>query len=124
MNGKLIVIMGIDGSGKTTLLENLQNCCLNNENIKFMRIFKKSKYTKELESISKQNNKPLNKCFSKKMRSLAWRADIIDNMFKYVIPELEKGKIVVIDRYFLCNKVIHSIRNNEFSGADKIMEIL
>ena len=124
MKGKLIVLMGIDGSGKTTLLKNLEKYYNHNQNFKFITIFKKSRYTRELEKAAMSENKKVKECFSKELRNLAWRADIIDNMSRYVIPELEMGNIVILDRYVLCNRVIHHVKNKNREEIDKILEVL
>ena len=124
MNGKLIAIMGIDGSGKTTLVKNLEKRCCNFENWKFMSIFGNSSFTKELEDVAESLGKTRRECFSKEMRSIIWRTDLINNVYKYVVPELEKGKTVILDRYSLCSRVYSNLEMYEMGYMDKLLEIL
>lgn len=124
MKGNLIVIMGIDGSGKTTLVGNLEKCVCNVDNWKCMSIFDNSVFTKELEEVAKQQGKTRRECFSKELRSLIWRSDLINNVYQYVIPELENGNTVILDRYILCNKVYSDLKSRGFEHMDRILDIL
>lgn len=124
MKGKLIAIMGIDGSGKTTLVGNLKKCGCEINNWKCMSIFDNSIFTEELEKVAKQQEKTRRECFSKELRSIMWRSDLINNVFKYVIPELNKGCTVILDRYTLCNKVYSDLEKSDLGYMDKILEIL
>jgi len=124
MEGKLIAIMGIDGSGKTTLVGNLQKCGSGIENWKCMSIFDNSIFTEELEMVARQQGKTRRECFSKGLRSITWRSDLINNVFRYVIPELEKGSTIILDRYTLCNKVYSNLERSGLGYMDKILEVL
>ena len=124
MKGKLIAIMGIDGSGKTTLVGNLQKCGSGIENWKCMSIFDNSIFTEELEMVARQQGKTRRECFSKELRSITWRSDLINNVFRYVIPELEKGSTIILDRYTLCNKVYSSLEKSGLRYMDRILEVL
>lgn len=124
MNGKLIVIMGIDASGKTTLVNNIKKCSANIKGWKCMSIFDNSIFTKELEEVAKEQGKTRRECFSKELRSIIWKSDLINNVFEYVIPELEKGNTVILDRYTLCNRIYSNFDNDGFAHMDKILEIL
>ncbi len=124
MKGKLIAIMGIDGSGKTTLVGNLAKCGCGIADWKCMSIFDNSIFTKELEMVAGQQGKTRRECFSKELRSITWRSDLINNVFRYVIPELEKGSTIILDRYTLCNKVYSSLEKSGLGYMDKILEVL
>ena len=124
MEGKLIAIMGIDGSGKTTLVGNLAKCGCGIADWKCMSIFDNSIFTKELEMVAGQQGKTRRECFSKELRSITWRSDLINNVFRYVIPELEKGSTIILDRYTLCNKVYSSLEKSGLGYMDKILEVL
>lgn len=124
MQGNFIVIMGIDGSGKTTLVRNLENCSCNIDSWKCMSIFDNSIFTKELEEIAKQQGKTRREFFSKELRSLIWRSDLINNVYKYVIPELKNGNTVILDRYTLCNKVYSNLKSRELEHMDRMLDIL
>ena len=124
MNGILVVIMGIDGSGKTTLVGNPERCACNVDDWKCMSIFDNSVFTKELEDVAKLQGKTRRECFSKELRSLIWRTDLINNVYKYVIPELENGNTVILDRYTLCNKVYSNLKSRGLEYMDKMLDIL
>ena len=124
MKGKLIVIMGIDGSGKTTLVGNLEECGCDVDNWKCMSIFDNSVFTKELEEVAKRQGKTRRECFSKDLRSIIWRSDLINNVYQYVVPELENGNTVILDRYTLCNKVYSNLRNMGLEHMDRMLDIL
>lgn len=124
MKGKLIAIMGIDGSGKTTLVRNLQKCGCKIENWKCMSIFDNSIFTQELEKVAIQQGKTRRECFSKELRSITWRVDLINNVFRYVVPELEKGSTIILDRYTLCNKVYSNLEKSDLGYMDRILEVL
>lgn len=124
MKGKLIVIMGIDGSGKTTLVGNLEECGCDVDNWKCMSVFDNSVFTKELEEVAKRQGKTRRECFSKDLRSIIWRADLINNVYQYVVPELENGNTVILDRYTLCNKVYSNLRNMGLEHMDRMLDIL
>ncbi len=124
MKGKLIAIMGIDGSGKTTLVGNLEKCGCGIDNWKCMSIFDNSIFTEELETVARQQGKTRRECFSKELRSITWRSDLINNVFRYVIPELERGNTIILDRYTLCNKVYSNLEKSRLGHMDKILEVL
>ena len=124
MKGKIIAVMGIDGSGKTTLVENLKKCSSGIDKIKCMSIFENSIFTKELESVAQQQGKTRRECFSKELRSIIWRTDLINNVFNDVIPELENGNIIILDRYKLCNKVYSNLEISDLGHMDRMLEIL
>ena len=124
MKGKLIAIMGIDGAGKTTLVGNLKKCGCEINNWKCMSIFDNPIFTEELEKVAKQQEKTRRECFSKELRSIMWRSDLINNVFKYVIPELEKGSTIILDRYTLCNKVYSDLEKSGLGYMDKVLEVL
>ena len=124
MNGLLIVIMGIDGAGKTTLIQNIKKCSINISGLKSMSIFDESIFTKELEETADKQGKTRREMFSPRLRSIIWRNDLINNTLTKVVPELEKGHIVILDRYCLCNKVYSNLEKEGLSHMDKILDIL
>ena len=124
MVGKLVVVMGIDGSGKTTLINNIKQCSENIPRIKPMSIFKDSVFTRELEQVPELNGKTRREMYSPILRSIVWRNDLINNTLLKVVPELENGNIVILDRYYLCNKIYSNFDEQNLSHMDKLFEIL
>ncbi len=124
MVGKLVVVMGIDGSGKTTLINNIKQCSENIPRIKPMSIFKDSVFTRELEQVAELNGKTRREMYSSILRSIVWRNDLINNTLLKVVPELENGNIVILDRYYLCNKIYSNFDEQNLSHMDKLFEIL
>ena len=124
MVGKLVVVMGIDGSGKTTLINNIKQCSENIPRIKPMSIFKDSVFTRELEQVAELNGKTRREMYSPILRSIVWRNDLINNTLLKVVPELENGNIVILDRYYLCNKIYSNFDVQNLSHMDKLFEIL
>lgn len=89
-----------------------------------MSIFDDSIFTKELEETAKMFGKTRREVYSPRFRSVIWRNDLINNTFTKVIPELEKGNIVILDRYSLCNRVYSNLEKEGFSHLDKMLTIL
>ena len=93
--GKLIVIEGIDGSGKTTVIRSLENTL------------------KELKLPVKVSQEPTNGPFGRKLRELLkvggsaneilelFLKDREEHIKNEVIPELNKGTWLILDRYYL-----------------------
>ena len=94
--GKLIVVEGIDGSGKTTIAKELFNS------------FKQQK-----GFSVKLSQEPTNSTYGKKIRELLKVGASPDELFdlflkdrkehleKLVLPELNKGTFLILDRYYL-----------------------
>ncbi len=120
MKGKLIVVMGVDGAGKTTLVQNMEKC-LSHLNFVCMSIFKNPLYTNELEMVAQNNGSTRREMFSKEFRNMVWKNDLILNTIDRVVPELENGNNVILDRYVLCNKVYS---NDEDSSINRILNVL
>ena len=49
---------------------------------------------------------------------------MINNVFNDVIPELENGNIIILDRYKLCNKVYSNLEISDLGHMDRMLEIL
>lgn len=88
MKGKLIELCGIDGTGKTTI------CNLMHDS-GYDAVFTREPYRRELAtSYKKEDN-----CMS----SYVFASDRHLHMRSIIIPELEKGRIVICDRGLHCN---------------------
>lgn len=122
MKGKLITISGIDGSGKTTLINNLEKIIGDRLPVVCMSAYKDTKFTEELEEVAKKAGTTRRKCFSKLLRSITWKNDLIGSTVKNVIPKLEEGKIVILDRYTLCAKAFTDAEGEEDSYMDIMLD--
>ena len=123
-NGILIVVMGIDGAGKTTLINNIKRYGKNISRLKTMSIFDNSIFTKELEETAEMQHKTRREVYSSRLRSIVWRNDLINNTLTRVVLELEKGNVVILDRYCLCNKIYSSLEEQGLEHMDKLLDIL
>lgn len=102
MKGQLITIEGIDGSGKSTLVELLAE--KNTENTIPYYTFLNRWTILEYVKISEKLNEEYINLFSERAINIAWMMDLYENIMKYVLPLLEEGKNVILDRYILSAK--------------------
>ncbi|MFG6332427.1 MAG: deoxynucleoside kinase [Lachnospiraceae bacterium] len=109
MKGLLIYIFGIDGCGKTTLLKMLDE--KTTENTLCIQTFSASYFTNELENIAKRLKDSRRNVFSQELRSSVWMLDLIYATNKYIIPHIQKGRNVILDRYTLCSRIYLEILN-------------
>ena len=103
--GKLIVLEGIDGSGKTTqrklLFKKLNELCIDSS----FYTFKQSAIVHHAIQKGKwENYDPYTSMF-------LFLASITDTLANLIIPDLEKGKLVIMDRYIYSVYVRAAIRN-------------
>ena len=91
--GSLIVIEGIDGAGKTTISRMLVNI-LNKRG--YRAIYTYEPYdTKFVEAL-----KSYNEYRSAELDALAYASDRLIHLKTVVLPAMEKGIVVVMDRYY------------------------
>jgi len=105
MSGKLVVFEGIDGSGKTTVHNILKEMLSDYDCFVFSREPSDGVHgRKAREMLCKGIG------FSKELfyTILKDRAEHVDNLIN---PALERGKIVVLDRYFISNMVYQGRSN-------------
>ena len=93
MEGKLIVFEGICGSGKTTICENLMKK-FNDHGIKCIYNHGAFTYTP-----TGRLYKELTKDMHITERTKYYIADLIHNLYNFILPQIEKGIIVLQDRY-------------------------
>jgi len=87
----LITLEGIDGSGKTTVWESLRETC--GDGVTFTREPTESWYGDAvLRSIADDDSDPLAELF-------LFTADHADHLSRLVHPSLERGEVVVSDRF-------------------------
>lgn len=105
--GKLIVVEGIDGSGKTSLIELLKRKeqCFNIGKIAFKSSYEIKLFTNELNDIAINNETTRREMFSKRLRSIVWFDDLINNIYTVYKQLLEEGYTIITDRYKLSNEI-------------------
>ena len=111
MKGKCVVIEGLDGSGKGTLINILKNYLLSkgysNDEILVTQEPSKSKFGVEVKKLLKEEKDPSSN--ATKFLDLYVR-DREEHLRNEIVPALEKGKIVLCDRYKYSTIVYQSIQ--------------
>lgn len=100
-SGLLITFGGLDGSGKSTMIEMLANK-LTEENLPFVITKQPTDFVRQTDIFRTFMDQP--DCSNYDYRSLALlcAADRLQHINKEILPELEKGLIVISDRYYHC----------------------
>lgn len=109
MRGFLIYIFGVDGCGKTTLLKMLDK--KTTDNTLCIQTFSTSYFTNELENAAKRLNDSRRNVFSQELRSSVWMLDLIYATNKYILPHIQRGRNVIVDRYTLCSRIYLEVLN-------------
>lgn len=97
-NGKLITVCGLDGCGKTTMMKRIISD-LEKENTIFITK-QPTNSVRESKIFRTYMDSPNHEEFDYRSLSLLAASDRIQHVSKIIKPELEKGNIVVSDRYF------------------------
>lgn len=124
MRGRLIYILGIDGSGKTTLAEKLYNHFNKKEPDSCKLALGYNMFTNELEVAAKKAHTTRRECFSAQMRGVIWGLDLLKKAVDILIPVMDKGKDVIVDRYDICNKVYTYINCGNVEMINLIHQLL
>ncbi|MFX0060841.1 MAG: dTMP kinase [Candidatus Hermodarchaeota archaeon] len=97
-NGLLIVIEGIDGSGKTTLVQGLFRK-LHEENYDVITLKEpsNSEWGKKIRTLN--NSLEVRRQKAREELEL-FILDRKENVAKNIVPALQKGKIIILDRYY------------------------
>ena len=107
MKGKLIILFGIDGSGKSTILNMLKSSGLNNTictSCLTNAIFEEELYRAErILNFSRAD------VFSHEFKHVLHIGSVIYNVFNEVLPLLNSGTNVILDRYTICIKLFTNI---------------
>ena len=103
MRGKLICLFGIDGSGKSSLLELLNKSKL--ENTICTSCIKNAVFEEELYQAEKTLQFHRNDIFSHEFKHVLHIGSVIFRMYNEILPILDTGKNVILDRYVLCIKL-------------------
>ena len=107
MKGKLIALFGIDGSGKTTILKMLEHSSL--DNTVYTSALTDAIFEEELFQAEKQLNFSRKEIFSHEFKYVLHIGSAIYKMFNTVLPLLNDGKNVILDRYTICIELYASL---------------
>jgi dTMP kinase len=102
MVGKLVIFEGIDGSGKTTVHSILKEMLRDYDCFVFSKEPTDGVYGRKVREMLREGVGFSEELFYTILKD---RAEHVDNLIK---PALERGKIVVLDRYFISNMVYQS----------------
>ena len=105
--GKLIVLFGIDGCGKTTMLNMLKDSQF--ENTIFTRAVETPVFNNEMSAMRDKFNIPESDYFSNSFRLMLWINDVVWNVMNNIVPALESGVNVIVDRYTICSRVTFEV---------------
>lgn len=98
-SGKLITFCGLDGCGKTTQIHRLEEWLLK-EGFKVYLTKQPTDYVRKSEIFRNFSDSPDNSKFEYRALSLFCAADRLQHTRKVIRDKLEKGYIVICDRYF------------------------
>lgn len=107
MRGKLIILFGIDGSGKSTILKMLENSGLNNTI--YTSCLTNAIFEEELYRAESKLHFSRGDIFSHEFKHILHIGSVIYNMSNNVLPILDSGKNVILDRYVICIKLFTDI---------------
>lgn len=123
MRGKLIVLYGIDGSGKSTVLNKLRESNINNTIC--TSCMTNSVFEEELYRAEKQLHFNRIDYFSKEFKHMLHIGSVIYNMHNSIIPILNSGKNVILDRYIMCISIFTNIfLDKSYACISKALECL
>lgn len=118
-SGKLITVCGLDGCGKTTMMKRIISD-LEKENAIFITK-QPTNSVRESKIFRTYMDSPNHEEFDYRSLSLLAASDRIQHVSKIIKPELEKGNIVISDRYFY--SCLANLRARGFDKDKWIYEI-
>lgn len=96
--GLFITFEGPDGCGKTTIMNKIKECFSKNDNIVFTREPGGTKISEKIRDLILSND---NKEMSARTEALLYSASRAQHVEEFIKPNLEKGKVVISDRFVL-----------------------
>lgn len=117
--GYLITFCGLDGCGKTTMMNRLI-ADLEGEHELFVTK-QPTNAVRNSEIFRTYMDCPNHDAFEYRSLSLLAASDRLQHVSKVIVPEMEKGKIVLSDRYFY--SCLSNLRARGFEQDDWIYEI-
>ncbi len=116
-DGLLIVIEGTDGSGKSTQVNMLKEYIENTGYACMLSEWKTSRLISDVINEAKERN-----LLNATTFSLLYAADYADRLENTIIPALQAGFIVVLDRYTYTAYVRDSVRGHDINWVKKLYD--
>ncbi|MBE6799013.1 MAG: dTMP kinase [Ruminococcaceae bacterium] len=117
--GVLISFCGLDGCGKTTMIKLL------NENLKgdfdVMLTKQPTDFVRKSDIFRTYMDSPDHDAYDYRSLSLLAASDRVQHVNKFILPELEKGRTVITDRYYY--SCLANLRARGYTGDKWIYEI-
>lgn len=110
--GKFIYICGLDGSGKTTLAKSLEESLNKISHAKYVSLSENKPYIKCLNRISKKLKSNRWNEFPNFFRGSTWAMEMLSVSLYEIKPLLDNDCTVIMDRFYICNKVYSSLEDN------------
>lgn len=123
MRGKLIFLFGIDGSGKSTILRMLENSGL--DNTVYTSCGTNAVFEEELYQAECKLHFSRGDVFSHEFKHLLHIGSVIYKMFDMILPLLDNGRNVILDRYVICIKLFTDLfLNSSYSCLSRALDCL
>ena len=123
MRGKLVVLFGIDGSGKSTILKMINGSRL--DNTICTSCLKEAIFEEELYKAERMLHFSRTDFFSHEFKHVLHIGSVIYNMYNIVLPFLNAGKNVILDRYVICIKLFTELfLDSSYNCLSKALECL
>ena len=117
--GFLITFCGLDGCGKTTMLTKLKKDLENNHGLFLTK--QPTNAVRETEIFRTYMDNPNHDAYDYRSLSLLAASDRIQHVNKVIEPQMQKGNIVISDRYFY--SCLANLRARGFDMDEWIYEI-
>ena len=117
--GLLVTVCGLDGCGKTTMMNRMIDEIFGKSAVFVTK--QPTDYVRESAIFRTYMDQPNHDAFDYRSLSLLAASDRLQHVNKVIVPEMEKGKIVVSDRYFY--SCLANLRARGFTNDRWIYEI-
>ena len=117
--GLLVTVCGLDGCGKTTMMNQMIKKIFDESNVFVTK--QPTNDVRESAIFRTYMDQPNHDAFDYRSLSLLAASDRLQHVNKVIVPELNKGKIVVSDRYFY--SCLANLRARGFTDDQWIYEI-
>lgn len=124
-NTKIIYVCGIDGSGKTTLANSLVDFYKNQGDALYASPNQFKKYVNHIDLVSEKAKSSRWDEFPEYFRGMMWALELLELSERILNEDTVDNKLIVIDRYMICNKVYSSLESKyNLPYLDKMHSLL